>query len=63
MVLETAQDFARKDLTAFASIKRLFKEDVLARIEADEAGSISEFVDIWYSDSTRKHLEKIEIRD
>ena len=63
VVLETAQDFTKKDLAAFASIKRLFKEDVIARIEADEARSISEFVDIWYSDSTRAQLAKIEIRD
>ncbi len=63
VVMETAQDFANKDLVAFASIKKLFKSDTLSKIENDGIRSISEFVDIWYSDSTRKHLEKIEIRD
>ena len=59
---EVAEDFAKKDLAAFASIKKLFKLDTLAKIESDESRSISEFVDIWYSDSTREQLAKIEIR-
>ncbi len=61
-IAEVAEDFAKKDLAAFASIKRLFKLDTLAKIESDESRSISEFVDIWYSDSTREQLAKIEIR-
>lgn len=62
-VSELAQDFSNKDLVAYAGIKKLFKMDTLAKIESDEDRSISEFVDIWYSDSTRAQLAKIEIRD
>lgn len=63
VVGEIAEDFNGKDLSAFASVKKLLKSDALARIENDEGRSISEFVDIWYSDSTREQLAKIEIRD
>ena len=62
-VSELAQDFSNKDIVAFASIKKLFRTDTLSKIESDEGRSISEFVDIWYSDSTRAQLAKIEIRD
>ena len=62
-VSEVAEDFVKRDLRAFASIKKLLKHDTLDRIESDESRSISEFVDIWYSDSTREQLARIEIRD
>ncbi|MEM7008903.1 MAG: enoyl-CoA hydratase/isomerase family protein [Thermodesulfobacteriota bacterium] len=61
-VSEVSSIFANKDLRAFASIKQLLKSDALDRIESDEARSISEFVDIWYSESTREQLANIEIR-
>lgn len=63
VVEEVAEDFSTKNPTAFASVKKLLKSDVLAKIESDESRSILEFVDIWYSDSTREQLAKIEIRD
>ncbi|GJM16255.1 MAG: putative enoyl-CoA hydratase [Thermodesulfobacteriota bacterium] len=63
VVSEIAQNFAKKDTKAFASIKKMLKQETLNRITNREQQTISEFVDIWYSDSTRKQLAKIEIRD
>ncbi|MCZ6791237.1 MAG: enoyl-CoA hydratase/isomerase family protein, partial [Candidatus Dadabacteria bacterium] len=62
VVTETAQNFAGKDLTAFKSIKKLLKLETLKKIDREEKDSISEFVDIWYSESMRENLKKIEIR-
>jgi len=62
VVSECAQDFTGKDIPAFASIKKMLKQEALNNIERLEKETISEFVGIWYSDSTRKQLEKIEIR-
>lgn len=61
-VLDFAEEYAGKDMTAFASIKKMLKQDTLNKIESYEHESISEFVDIWYSESTREQLAKIEIR-
>lgn len=61
-VSELTQDFAAKDITAFASIKKMLKQETLNRIENRERETISEFIDIWYSKSTREQLAKIEIR-
>lgn len=58
---ELAQDFAAKDRKAFASIKKMFKQETLKRIENRERETILEFIDIWYSKSTREQLAKIEI--
>jgi len=62
VVSESALDFAGKDIHAFASIKRMLKKEILNTIESYEMETISEFVDIWYSRSTRANLSKIEIR-
>lgn len=59
---EVAHDFAGKDINAFSSIKKMLKQDTLNRININEEESILEFVDVWYSDSTREQLAKIEIR-
>ena len=61
-VTQIAQNFAEKDIKAFSSIKKMLKRDTLNRINIYEKESISEFVDVWYSDSTREQLAKIEIR-
>lgn len=61
-VLRCARDLAERDAEAFGSIKRLLRKDVLDRIERDEKGSVSDFVDIWYSQNTWEKLKKIEIR-
>jgi len=61
-VLRCARDLAERDAEAFGSIKRLLRKDALDRIERDEKGSVSDFVDIWYSQNTWEKLKKIEIR-
>ncbi len=61
-VLRCARDLAERDGEAFGSIKRLLRKDALDRIERDEKGSVSDFVDIWYSQNTWEKLKKIEIR-
>ena len=62
IVEETAQDYSRRDMPAFNSIKKLLKLETLKKIDREEKDSISEFVDIWYSESMRGNLKKIEIR-
>src|SRR3990167_4267655 len=60
--LRSARDLAEKDGEAFGSVKNLLRKDALDIIGRDEGSSISEFVDIWYSQNTRDKLRKIEIR-
>lgn len=62
IVAKTAQYFAAKDLVAFNSIKKLLKLETIKKIDEEEKDTISEFVDIWYSESMRENLKKIEIR-
>jgi len=56
-----AQELAGKDGVAYASLKKLLRQDILARIEKFETDSISEFIDIWYSETTRAQTKKIVI--
>jgi 3,2-trans-enoyl-CoA isomerase len=56
-----AGDFARKDLVAFGSIKRLLRLPLVERWIQREEASIREFITIWYSDNTRENLKKIKI--
>jgi enoyl-CoA hydratase len=58
---EMARDFAAKDNVAFGSIKALLRKPVAERMIAAEKDSITEFVDIWYSERTRKNLDEIKI--
>jgi enoyl-CoA hydratase/carnithine racemase len=60
--LEAARELAGWDMFAFGSVKRLLRKETLERIQHHEKGSISDFVDIWYSPDTREKLKKIEIR-
>ncbi len=53
---------AAADPVAFRSLKRLVRGPIAERMHAREAESIREFLDIWYSDDTRRQLEKIHIR-
>ena len=57
-----AEALARKPQPAFASIKRLLREPVIAPAREREPASIREFVEIWYSAPTWANLETIEIR-
>ncbi|MFQ5787129.1 MAG: enoyl-CoA hydratase/isomerase family protein [Thermodesulfobacteriota bacterium] len=58
-----ALDLTKKDYEAFKSIKYLLRENIATQIENKESDSISEFVDLWYSKSTRNNLQKIKIYD
>jgi Delta3-Delta2-enoyl-CoA isomerase len=49
-------------LAAFRSIKALLRDRVIETMRATEAASIDEFVKIWYSEPTRKELQRIQIR-
>lgn len=62
VAVEEAHELARGDATAFRSIKALVRGPIVERIRRREAASVREFADIWYSESTWKRLEKIEIR-
>ncbi|MCK5390962.1 MAG: enoyl-CoA hydratase/isomerase family protein [Deltaproteobacteria bacterium] len=62
IVEETAQDYSRRDMPAFNSIKKLLKMETLKKIEEEEKDTVSQFVDIWYSESMRENLKNIEIR-
>ena len=56
------RDLAAADPAAFDSIKRLLRAPIAERMRAGEAGAIREFVEIWYSEATRRQLEAIRIR-
>jgi len=60
--LGAANELAGWDVFAFGSVKRLLRKEALDRIENHERGSVSDFVDIWYSENTWEKLKKIEIR-
>ena len=60
--MDEAQTLGRQDGIAFASIKRLLRRPIAEQIARDEESSIHEFVEIWYSESTRRQLNQIEIR-
>ena len=56
------EELASKSPPAFRSIKRLLRQSVVEEFQRREEASIREFVDIWYSEETRRELEKIKIR-
>lgn len=62
-LLRVAREYGARDRKVYMSVKKLLRSEVNKKIEKNEKKSISEFVDIWYSKSTRKNLAKIEIRD
>lgn len=62
-VRKIAGDFAKKDSRAFGSIKMLLRKQVAEEIRKRENDSITEFVDIWYSENTWSNLQKIKIKD
>jgi enoyl-CoA hydratase/carnithine racemase len=59
--LSIANNFAHADQQAFRSIKMLLRKPIAEQMVQREAASIKEFVEIWYSESTRKQTERIEI--
>lgn len=56
------QTLAAADSVVFRSIKRLIRGPIAERMRVREPESIREFVKIWYSESTRRQLEGIQIR-
>lgn len=56
-----ARKFAATDPQAFRSIKMLLRRPIAELMVQREAASIEEFVDIWYSETTRKQIERIKI--
>jgi Delta3-Delta2-enoyl-CoA isomerase len=56
-----ARQLAGKDADAFRNIKRLLRKPVVEEMLARETQSIREFVEIWYSEATRKRLQEIKI--
>jgi enoyl-CoA hydratase/carnithine racemase len=62
VALEEARDIAAGDRRAFTSIKRLLRGPIVEVMRSREDESIREFVNIWYSDTTRQLLKGVEIR-
>lgn len=58
---KVTQELAKKDGSAFRSIKRLLRKPVGKKMMKRERESILEFADIWYSEKTWENLKKIEI--
>lgn len=58
---KAASDLASKPYPAFTGIKSLLRKQILAEIAQRENESIQEFVDIWFSDSTRAILKDVKI--
>lgn len=58
---KAARDLADKDGAAFKSLKGLLRKPVAEEMIKREKDSIREFVDIWYSEKTRRNLEEIKI--
>ena len=58
---KAASDLGHKPWPAFAGIKSLLRKPILEETAQKESESIKEFVDIWYSDSTREILENVKI--
>jgi len=56
-----ALDLASKQSPAFASIKALLRKPIAEEMMHRERESISEFIDIWYSEPTRANLRDITI--
>ncbi|MCP4295547.1 MAG: enoyl-CoA hydratase/isomerase family protein [Proteobacteria bacterium] len=66
LLIERSQEIAKKmgsmSQPGFSSIKNLLRRPVVDQFDRDEGGSISEFVDIWYSEEVRNNLKNITIR-
>ena len=58
---EIAIEYGGRTGPAYRGIKKLVRGPLTATMEADDAQSIDDFIEIWYSDSMRKRLEQIKI--
>ncbi len=57
----TAGEMGQKYGPAFASLKRLLRGPVAEEMKRREKESLLEFVEIWYSETTRANLKTIKI--
>ena len=60
---ELADHFGKKNPAAYAHMKKMLRGPVVDVISSREQKTIAEFVEIWYSDTLRENLKKIEIRN
>jgi 3,2-trans-enoyl-CoA isomerase len=58
---KAASDLGQKPWPAFAGIKSLLRKPILEKTAQKESEAIKQFVDIWYSDSTREILTDVKI--
>ena len=58
---KVAQELAQKDGSAFRGMKHLVRKPAVEEMIKREKDAILEFVDIWYSEQTRKKLKEIKI--
>jgi len=61
--LVIAKDFAKLEPDTFYSIKKLLRQPVVEEMLRREEESIREFLEIWYSENTRKNIERINIHN
>ena len=61
--LVVARDFVKSEPEAFYSIKKLLRQPVVEEMLCREEESILEFLEIWYSKSTRKNIKGIKIHN
>lgn len=61
VALNTASGLASKYPPAFASVKSLLRKSIAEEIIRRESESITELVDIWYSEHTWANLQNIKI--
>ena len=57
--IELLADMASRDLRAFSTTKRYLRSAALERIRANDGNLRDEFLDCWFSDSTRKRIEEL----
>jgi enoyl-CoA hydratase/carnithine racemase len=60
--MRVATLFSLKKLPAFSSIKYLLRKPIVEIMVKKEQDSVIDLVDIWYSEETRKQIQKINIR-
>ena len=63
LAVEEARAMADRGGSAFMSMRSLLRGPIAETMRSREAQSIREFVDIWYSEETRKRLREISIRE
>jgi len=56
-----AAEYGNRSGSAYRGIKHLLRGPLAISMEADEAASINDFIEIWYSDAMRIKLAQIKI--